>query len=357
MISSRDPFQFERNENLRSLLLPLVLFAGAVVIQIKMALHAGYFGFGDVFLPHAGFQEPLGAAFSKEMQESFLIRLMEMLLQKGVIGPKIWQALTLSVHYANVVLTYFVARRVLKAGVGVSLATAALVGMNPLGMEALVWGCCLHILLTLTWIFSGLLIYRYHDNTEYTWAAGIRGGGLAALQIAAFLTWDFGAVFFPIVALVALSSPNEASKRARKRNAILLLTSCGIVWLIGTMLILGWGEILSFPLLSWPHIVQNILAVPIEGLLPLLGPGIFPSLLGFFLSFCVYAFLIALVAFRPSNLSLLASAAIASLPWALFHEADGSDFYLVLPFIYLCIASKKSRKKCGLTEAAPCCRR
>jgi len=206
MTLSLHNFQFDRNESLRGLLLPFILFAGAVVIQIKMAWHTGFFGFGSPELPAAGFQESLTVIFSREAQHSFLVRWLETLTLQGFLGPRLWQAMTLLVHYTNVILAYFVGRKVFQGTVGVSLATAALVGMNPLGMDALVWGCCFQVILTLTWIFAGLLIYRYHDKTEYSWALGLRAVGLVLLQVAAFLTWGFGLILFPIVAIIALSS-------------------------------------------------------------------------------------------------------------------------------------------------------
>jgi len=348
MTSSISNFQFDRNENLRGLLLPIILFAGAVVIQVKMAWHVGFVGFNFSLLPLAGFQETLPVILSQEARESLLVYFIEFLTQKGYLGPKIWQVMTLFVHYLNVVLAYFVARRVFKGQVGVSLATAALVGMNPLGMEALVWGCCFHVLLTLLWIFSGLLIYRFHDETEYSWAMALRAIGLVVLQLVAFVTWDWGLIFFPILALIALSSPNEASKKVRKRNGILLLTSVGIVWLIGTTWILGTSSITQDTLLPFTLIIQNLIAGPVEGLFPLMRSELFFSLAGFLLTAGVYIILISLVIFCPSNLSLIAAMLISFLPWVLFHKPDGADFYLSLPFLYLCIASLKELKNVGV---------
>ena len=348
MTSSISNFQFDRNENLRGLLLPIILFAGAVVIQIKMAWHVGFVGFDFSFLPSAGFQESLPVVLSQEARESLLLRFLESLTVQGFLGPKIWQAMTLLVHYLNTVLAYFVSRKVLSGQLGVSLAIAALVGMNPLGMEALVWGCCFHVLLTLLWIFSGLLIYRYHDYDEYTWAMALRATGLVVLQLLAFVTWDWGLIFFPIIALIALSSPNEAPKKVRKRNGILLLTSVGIVWLIGAVWTLGTSPILEESLLPWMTIVHNLIAAPVEGLFPLLRPELFFSPVGILLTFGVYIVLASLVIFCPSNLSLIVAMLISFLPWILFHEPDGADFYLSLPFLYLCIASLKELKNTGI---------
>lgn len=348
MTLSLHNFQFDRNESLRGLLLPFILFTGAVVIQIKMAWHTGFFGFGSPELPAAGFQESLTVIFSREAQHSFLVRWLETLTLQGFLGPRLWQAMTLFVHYTNVILAYFVGRKVFQGTVGVSLATAALVGMNPLGMDALVWGCCFQVILTLTWIFAGLLIYRYHDKTEYSWALGLRAVGLVFLQVAAFMTWDFGLIFFPIVAIIALSSPNDAPKKARKRSGILLLTTVGIVWLVGSAWILGSSAIMDEPLLPWVDIVKNLMAAPIEGLFPLLGPDQFWSPSGFILAVIVYGLLGALVVLCPSNWSLLAAAAISSLPWVLFGKPDGADFYLSLPFLYLCVASLKEMKEAGV---------
>lgn len=348
MTSQTSNSHFDRNENLRGLLLPLILFIGAVVIQVKMAWHVGFTGFDFSLFPAAGFQESLPVVLSHEAKESFLISFLESMTQKGFLGPNIWQLMTLIVHYLNAVLAYFVSRKVLHGQIGVSLAIGALVGMNPLGMEALVWGCCFHILLTLLWIFSGLLIYRYHDDTEYTWAMVIRAIGLVVLQIVAFLTWDWGLIFFPIVALIALSSPNSAPKKSRKRNGIMLLTSVGVVWLIGTTWILGTSPILEQSLLPWAQILHNLIAAPVEGLFPLLRPELFFSFAGLLLAVGVYIILTSLVIFCPSNLSLIAAMLISFLPWVLFHQPDGADFYLSLPFLYLCIASLRELKNTGI---------
>jgi len=348
MTSSITNSHFDRNENLRGLLLPIILFAGAIVIQIKMAWHVGFVGFDFSLIPTAGIQESLPVILSQEARESFLIRILESLTQQGYLGPNIWQFMTLIVHYMNATLAYFVARKVFKGQVGVSLAIAALVGMNPLGMEALVWGCCFHVLLTLLWIFSGLLIYRYHDETEYSWAMAMRAIGLVALQIVAFLTWDWGLIFFPIVGLIAISSPNEAPKKVKKRSGILLLTSVGVVWLAGTMWVLGTSPILQEAWLPYSKIIQNLIAAPVEGLFPLIRPETFFSFGGFLLAFGVYIILISLVIFCPSNFSLIAAMLISFLPWVLFHEPDGADFYLSLPFLYLCIASLKELKNTGI---------
>ncbi|NGX57906.1 MAG: hypothetical protein K940chlam3_00805 [Chlamydiae bacterium] len=341
-------FQFDRNESLRGLLLPIILFAGAVVIQFKMAWHLGFVGFDFSFVPPAGFQESLSAMLSREAHESLLVRFLESLTAQGYLGPKIWQGTTLFFHYLNAVFAYFVARRVLHGQVGVSLAIAALVGMNPLGMEALVWGCCLHIILTLTWIFLGLLIYRYHSHVESTWITALRAIGLVILQITAFFIWDWGIIFFPIVALIALSSPNEASKKMRKRYGIILLTSVGLVWLIGSSLVLGLSEISKLSFLPITTILQNLFMAPVEGLFPLLKTDLFYSWIGVLLALGVYAILIGLVVFCLPNLSLIGAMLISFIPWVFFHEPEGSDFYLSLPFLYLCIASLKELKNSGI---------
>jgi len=348
MTSQNSNPHFDRNENLRGLLLPLILFAGAVVIQIKMAWHIGFAGFDFSFFPAAGFQEAFPVVLSQEAEESLLVYFLEILTQKGFFGPNIWQLMTLLVHYANAALAYFVSRKVLQGQVGVSLAIGALVGMNPLGMEALVWGCCFHILLTLLWIFTGLLIYRYHDDIEYTWAMAARAIGLALLQIAAFITWQWGVIFFPIVAVIALASPNSAPKKSRKRNGILLLTSAGIVWLIGTLWILGASPILESEWLPWTKVLQNLISAPVEGLFPLLRPELFFSFGGLLLFVGVYLILLALVIFCPSNLSLIAAMLVSFLPWVFTGEPDGADFYLSLPFLYLCIASLRELKDTGV---------
>lgn len=326
-----------------------------------MAWTIGFFS-DDYNLLH----EAASNTFSHGLHYSPLSNLLWRLTAAGYLQAQSWHFLALGFHFLNSFLVYYYLRKKDHQMIG-ALFAAALVSVNPLGVEAIAWSCCLGYVMTLTWLMLGLLVIEILHNKK--WAPLL----LAGLQILAFLTWDWGIVLFPVFAILvffpfesvpepgpvaeprlpsfANSGPDLVSgadskgqRRGTFRKAFSLLLPCCVCWLLGLALRAVSDYGVRWQENSLETIGRFLIAAPVIGLFPQFEKETYHSFWGILLIIGTYATMLFLALRKRMVGGLFLCFFVCSIPWILFGNFSGRYFYLSVPFLYMGLVLGNKRK-------------
>jgi len=314
--------QNERREHPRALFLPMIFLAGAILIQLKMAWQLGFFH----EVPAEGGKMLSIAPLSTD--HSLLLRYLGGWLSQGYIGARTWHGFTLVFHYVNIGLFFIWVRRSLKLDLAPSIIATAFAGMTPLGIEALVWGCCGNLLLTLTWTLLGLICLFSAGSSI----------PLFFLQLIALLTWNWGVLLFPVLLLFSFF--------AKRRSARFFLPTA-ICWGIGTLLILLYGGGLGLIDQNLTGALSRLITSPLFAFFPPVHSSFAQSVYGKGILIAIY-FLFFWQSIKDSRTpALLAAYFLLMLPFAFHATFEARYTYPALPFLFLnlTLLSRQARYK------------
>lgn len=113
------------------------------------------------------------------------------------LSPLWIHLLAFVIHGVNIYLVLALCGR-LGLTTGEKWIAAALFALSPAGFESLAWCCAIGYILCTTWILIALRLMVTARDEDYTFVSY----RLAALQLVAFVTWDWGVLLLPLVAIV-----------------------------------------------------------------------------------------------------------------------------------------------------------
>lgn len=245
------------------------------------------------------------------------------------IGAFYWRIFVLSIHVANVCLLYLISHRQLKLNFFQTLFLCACFAMSPAGIEALAWTCSAGYVLTVFWIFlAWQLFFKWQETTKTLF---LKGMFLAALQVAAFFTWDWGILLFPILAIFALTREDYG-------RSVKLLLPTVFCWVVGSALRLFSSYGIVWQQNSLERKFQFLLGAPFLGFFPNITKEFYSTwsgllVIGLFVAFIYYAAI--------SNRYALASMVcffLSIFPWVNGGNPSSRYFYVSMPFIFIAVA-------------------
>lgn len=307
----------------------LLLFFGVLFVVIA-ALHF-------VFLTQIGFMSDdytLMLSVEKgdelwHLHHSPLLECFWKLTALRGIEAFYWRVFVLAVHVFNVFLLYLISHRQLKLNLFQTLFLCACFAMSPAGIEALAWTCSAGYVLTIFWIFLAWhLFFKWQEKSEGLFLKGIL---LATLQVAAFLTWDWGILLFPVLAVFSFTRENYT------RSAKLLFPTL-FCWVVGSALRVFSSYGIVWQQNSLERKIQFLLGAPFLGFFPNITKEFYHTwgglvVIGLFVAFIYYA------AF--SNRYALASLFcffLSIFPWVNGGNPSSRYFYVSMPFIFIAVA-------------------
>ena len=167
------------------------------------------------------------------------------------------------------------------------------------GFEALAWSCALGYVLTLTIVLLGFLLLLPLDR-DITASSRVR---FAALQIIALLIWDWGILFFPLMALCfafSVTHSRDISSVLRK-GASLLWPSFGC-WLLFLVIKASLGQSQGYSVsLSPVRSAYFLLTAPLRCTYPNGPTPLYKSPLGLSVSLCMFLALVVTSRMSPND--------------------------------------------------------
>ncbi len=217
--------------------------------------------------------------------------------------------------------------------------TGILFALNPAGFEALAWCCAIGYILCTTWILIALRWIVAARDQDFPFVSY----RIAALQIAAFITWDWGILLTPLVAVAKWIYRGEKGFRG--------LVPAGVVWVtvIALKKLFGfsYGYNLNAPIEAIKHIGASFMLT----IWPEFTRAFYTSIWGVALAAStLIAFLTLSLKDKVSRLGIFLFT-ISMLPVALIGYPQSRYVYLSAIFLYWGLA-RLSEKNVILKAAA-----
>lgn len=260
-----------------------------------------------------------------------LITIMFKAAAAGVLGPLGWHLFVLLAHLLNIGLLRLVLVRVFRLQRPETWCAMMIFAMSYFGFEALAWTSAAGYVFLTAWILTGLVILNFRGARKPKSTGLI----LALLQVVSLLTWDFGILFAPVMALVFwLGRPrNSQDFRIWKPGAALLgpaVVCCLLLWLAKKAAGYqpGYGSVPGLAL-NIPWLIKGPIGCLIPGVLSVLNKSrIFVFSAGILLA----GFLAAALKDRRIRV-MLAIFFLWQVPYLLFATAQSRYFYFAAPFL------------------------
>lgn len=319
----------------KSIFFPLLLFSIACALQLYMAVSIGFFSDDYDLLQNA-----LNQTVAYGLHYSPFANFLWKLTAQGFLTAQEWHLFALGLHYLNAFLVFLFIKRRIPEGTTPASYAAAFVAVNPLGVEALAWSCCLGYLLTFTWLMIGLFIYdSFRTHTTKVLSRALL---LALLQGIAFLSWDWGILLFPTLCTMALIETHFWKNASIRNRWLAFFLPIGLCWCVGV-----WLRATSEYAVRWQEnglleIGSFLIGAPVIGFFPNLNKNLYLSLWGYGLTLGIYFWLVSIIRKNRMALGLFFCFFISIIPWVLFGNLSGRYFYLSMPFLYMILAMGRS---------------
>lgn len=185
---------------------------------------------------------------------------------RGVIGRATWVALAWAAHCLNIALLWSILVRRLRFVPLQAVTITALFTIGAAGFEALAWSCAIGYVLVTTVILLGFVLLMAW-NGERIWGIA---AGLAALQVLAFVVWDWGVLFAPLMALCCMGNRiGTQGLPAILRQGSKLLGPSFACWLLILILKSVWGQSFGYAVsFSLSRMARYLAIAPLLGIYP-----------------------------------------------------------------------------------------
>lgn len=254
---------------------------------------------------------------------SLIVNLLLKGAVAGAVTPLIIHALALLVHTANSLIIYFLGDRFLGLNPPFALILALLFAVNPAGMEAVVWCCSIGYVLCSFWILLGL--YLFWSNIDRPAMPKRRLQlSLMAIQLFAFIVWDWGIVLTPALIASAVILPFTSL-----RERISLLMPVAVLWWVILLAKKLTGQDFGYLINTPKQMLINLISSPFIALYPQGSKAFYRSLAGIV---CILATTLLFIwrSWRDRK-TLLTLAVLVSfaLPFIVLGYPQSRYFYLI----------------------------
>ena len=311
----------------------LLFFALATIIFIHLftTLSIGYISDDYSLINNAKYGTNLWS-----LHYSPMFRFLWECSASGSLSALDWHLLTFGFHIINTLIIFLIAQKCFHLSLRMALFSAVLTSLNPAGIEALAWSCSAGYVLTAALIyFSIYFLFSRHEVVSFNQNV-LTGFTLAIIQLAAFLTWDWGILIFPVLLVCSLIIDKPYA--FCWKDSVLRLGPICLCWVIGAYLRATSDYSYSWQHNSWDTMLKFALGSPMLGLFPNFDKTFYSSAWGILSGSLLLVFLIWTALKSRIALALLVCYFLSILPWVLGGNPSGRYFYIPMSFIYLILA-------------------
>lgn len=303
------------------------VLAISAIVFMSGAFQAGFLSDDFDLLVKAG-----AASLWAPLERHHFSPLLTFLFKLGAAGflqAWMWHLIAWLTHAVNTMLVHRLVRHGFRQSAPMALCLALLFALNPAGYEALAWASAIGYALVAMPILIALnLVLGQTCNRRAAW-------GLAGLQLAGYLIWDWGVLLTPLVLIAAFMKPLPGRKPAWAAMGGLLWPVI-IVWMSGLMTKVLLLQGMGYHTQPFRMIIalEYLAASPLIALVPNLTIHAYQSIYGIFAAAGLLLVLGWVVIRMPEARLPAVLFLVCQFPYVFFSAPQSRYFYLPVAFIY-----------------------